>query len=136
MRTRITTTILTALVALFVLVPASALAAGDMPDEIVDPASAIAPEHQAGEQAAPTPAAEVAAAKDPAPPSRVEQPQAVAGAAAAPSYQPTYSSSQQLPFTGPAEDALVLALLLGMLLVAGGATAWCYGRASHANASA
>lgn len=140
MRARSATTLATIIVvAITVLAPATAQAVEAVPDEVVDPPSAIP-----GIQDQPAPAADAPAggqdaqaqalpagpagerAAVPAP-GGVPAPTAVAGVSAAPSlsHAPTSGS---LPFTGIDDGQLHLLFLVGSLLLAGGSVAWSYGR--------
>lgn len=120
------------LVAALLVVPATALAAGDTPDEMVDPVGAMQPEINVGEPAgadeapAEQPAAndvpDVEAAAEPATAHAVPATPAPAGAVT--------SGNGSLPFTGPTPGLLTLLFLVGMVALLGGVTAFGYARAA------
>jgi hypothetical protein len=115
------------------LVPAAALAAGDMPDEMVDPAGAMEPEINVGEPAGAdeTPAAEPAANPVPEVQAAAEPtPSATPSATRAPAGGAVSSGSGSLPFTGPQPGLLTLLFLVGMVALLGGITAFGYARAA------
>lgn len=118
--------------AVSVVAPASGYAAGALPDEIVDPASAIAPQAEEVEIAALEPAREPAVAPrvdEPGPAAAVVAPPRRTAAIAEPA-SPNVPTTPRgsLPFTGIDSRQLVLLSLVGSLLLTGGVTAILAGR--------
>lgn len=126
---------LTALVVLvaILLVPGSAFAVGDLPDEMVDPVGAMEPEIDVAEPIAggqvQADAVPIVDGADPAPDATPgPAPQAAAGATPSPNVQAPVGSGT-LPFTGPEPGLLTLLFLVGTLTLAAGVTAFVHARA-------
>jgi hypothetical protein len=138
MRIRTTTLATVAALVLAIAAPVSVFAADGAPDVAVDPAGAVVDPAPADPAPTVDPATPVATAEGgdtavveaagiadatPADPA----PRVTPAATAATSTVPTGRGS--LPFTGTDDGQLLMLLLVGSLLVAGGATSWSWARA-------
>jgi hypothetical protein len=142
MRTRTTTLVTIAAIALCAIAPVSARAADGAPDVAVDPPAAVDPGPVAPAPADPTPAveptnpvvtaeggdvvvADAAGIADGTPTAPAAHAPTAATASA-----PAPSGSGSLPFTGVVDGQMLLVLLVGSLLVTGGLTSWSWARAA------